>query len=111
MINFFLTVRCQFFCLLICNTLVLSCILLCLQFEIRQLRAHLAQQDLDLAAERDESIHIQRVWGKQSRSFQAVEGSAPGESDDEGRQRNWRTFCTSAGSVLKTWTTRRLQAL
>ncbi|XP_011607968.2 transmembrane protein 266-like isoform X1 [Takifugu rubripes] len=68
-------------------------------FEIRQLRAHLAQQDLDLAAERDTAIQIQRVWGKQGRSFQVVEGSAPGESDDEGRWRNFRTFRASADAA------------
>ncbi|XP_061670469.1 transmembrane protein 266-like [Syngnathoides biaculeatus] len=57
-------------------------------FEIRQLRAHLAQQDLDLAAEREAAMQIHRVWAKQGRSLQVVEGSAPGESDDEGAHRN-----------------------
>uniref|UniRef100_A0A8C2Z1G3 Transmembrane protein 266 n=1 Tax=Cyclopterus lumpus TaxID=8103 RepID=A0A8C2Z1G3_CYCLU len=52
-------------------------------FEIRQLRAHLAQQDLDLAAEREAAMQIHHVWGKQGRSFQVVEGLTPGESDDE----------------------------
>uniref|UniRef100_A0A3Q3EMB9 Transmembrane protein 266 n=1 Tax=Labrus bergylta TaxID=56723 RepID=A0A3Q3EMB9_9LABR len=52
-------------------------------FEIRQLRAHLAQQDLDLAAEREAAMQIHHVWGKQGRSFQVVEGATPGESDDE----------------------------
>ncbi|XP_068174875.1 transmembrane protein 266-like [Antennarius striatus] len=56
-------------------------------FEIRQLRAHLAQQDLDLAAEREAAMQIHHVWGKQGRSFQVVEGMTPGESDDEGGQR------------------------
>ncbi|XP_028999206.1 transmembrane protein 266-like isoform X2 [Betta splendens] len=59
-------------------------------FEIRQLRAHLAQQDLDLAAEREAAMQIHHVWGKQGRSFQVVEGMTPGESDDEGGQRNPR---------------------
>uniref|UniRef100_A0AAQ4QEU4 Transmembrane protein 266 n=1 Tax=Gasterosteus aculeatus aculeatus TaxID=481459 RepID=A0AAQ4QEU4_GASAC len=59
-------------------------------FEIRQLRAHLAQQDLDLAAEREAAMQIHHVWGKQGRSFQVVEGLTPGESDDEGGQRNPR---------------------
>ncbi|KAJ7994853.1 hypothetical protein DPEC_G00253770 [Dallia pectoralis] len=54
-------------------------------FEIRQLRAHLAQQDLDLAAEREAAMQIHHVWGKQSSSYQVVEGQGPGESDDEGR--------------------------
>ncbi|KAM6980146.1 transmembrane protein 266-like [Aplochiton taeniatus] len=54
-------------------------------FEIRQLRAHLAQQDLDLAAEREAAMQIHHVWGKQGSSFQVVEGLAPGESDDEGQ--------------------------
>uniref|UniRef100_A0A673BIN8 Transmembrane protein 266 n=1 Tax=Sphaeramia orbicularis TaxID=375764 RepID=A0A673BIN8_9TELE len=52
-------------------------------FEIRQLRAHLAQQDLDLAAEREAAMQIHHVWGKQGRNFQVVEGLTPGESDDE----------------------------
>uniref|UniRef100_A0A8C7F7S5 Transmembrane protein 266 n=1 Tax=Oncorhynchus kisutch TaxID=8019 RepID=A0A8C7F7S5_ONCKI len=34
-------------------------------FEIRQLRAHLAQQDLDLAAEQEAAMQIHHVWGKQ----------------------------------------------
>ncbi|XP_033181001.1 transmembrane protein 266-like [Mastacembelus armatus] len=59
-------------------------------FEIRQLRAHLAQQDLDLAAEREAAMQIHHIWGKQGRSFQVVEGLNPGESDDEGGQRNPR---------------------
>lgn len=85
-------------------------VLLCLQFEIRQLRAHLAQQDLDLAAEREAAMQIPHVWGKQGRSFQVVEGSAPGESDDEGRQRTSRTAHTSAGTLSRTGRTVRLQA-
>ena len=48
------------------------------QFEIRQLRAHLAQQDLDLVAEREAAMQIHHVWGKQSSSFQEVDGLAPG---------------------------------
>uniref|UniRef100_A0A673WHL7 Transmembrane protein 266 n=1 Tax=Salmo trutta TaxID=8032 RepID=A0A673WHL7_SALTR len=53
-------------------------------FEIRQLRAHLAQQDLDLAAEQEAAMQIHHVWGKQRTSYQVVEGQGPGESDDEG---------------------------
>uniref|UniRef100_A0A4W5PSR0 Transmembrane protein 266 n=1 Tax=Hucho hucho TaxID=62062 RepID=A0A4W5PSR0_9TELE len=53
-------------------------------FEIRQLRAHLAQQDLDLAAEQEAVMQIHHVWGKQRSSYQVVEGQGPGESDDEG---------------------------
>ncbi|KAJ8340263.1 hypothetical protein SKAU_G00348960 [Synaphobranchus kaupii] len=53
-------------------------------FEIRQLRAHLAQQDLDLAAEREAAMQIHRVWDKQAGAFQEVDGLTPGESDDEG---------------------------
>ncbi|TNN87621.1 Transmembrane protein 266 [Liparis tanakae] len=68
-------------------------------FEIRQLRAHLAQQDLDLAAEREAAMQIHHVWGKQGRSFQVVEGSTPGESDDEGGQRNLREPHGAAGTV------------
>lgn len=70
-----------------------------LQFEIRQLRAHLAQQDLDLAAEREAAMQIHHVWGKQGRSFQVVEGLTPGESDDEGGQRNPREPHAAAGAV------------
>ncbi|XP_036952520.1 transmembrane protein 266-like isoform X2 [Acanthopagrus latus] len=67
-------------------------------FEIRQLRAHLAQQDLDLAAEREAAMQIHHVWGKQGRSFQVVEGLTPGESDDEGGQRNPREPHAAAGA-------------
>lgn len=70
-----------------------------LQFEIRQLRAHLAQQDLDLAAEREAAMQIHHVWGKQGRSFQVVESLTPGESDDEGSQRNPREPHVTAGTV------------
>uniref|UniRef100_A0A3B3ZZ63 Uncharacterized protein n=1 Tax=Periophthalmus magnuspinnatus TaxID=409849 RepID=A0A3B3ZZ63_9GOBI len=52
-------------------------------FEIRQLRAHLAQQDLDLAAEREAAMQIHHVWGKQGRNFKVVEGMTPGEFEDE----------------------------
>ncbi|XP_077477494.1 transmembrane protein 266-like isoform X3 [Stigmatopora argus] len=62
--------------------------IIALQFEIRQLRAHLAQQDLDLAAEREAAMQIHRVWAKQGRNFQFAEGLTPGESDDEGAHRN-----------------------
>ncbi|XP_052371763.1 transmembrane protein 266-like [Oncorhynchus keta] len=53
-------------------------------FEIRQLRAHLAQQDLDLAAEQEAAMQIHHVWSKQRSSYQVVESQGPGESDDEG---------------------------
>ncbi|CAL8262002.1 unnamed protein product [Merluccius merluccius] len=43
-------------------------------FEIRQLRAHLAQQDLDLAAEREAAMQIHHVWSKPNSSFQEVDG-------------------------------------
>lgn len=55
-----------------------------LQFEIRQLRAHLAQQDLDLAAEREAAMQIHHVWGKQS-TFQEIDGLGPAGSDTECR--------------------------
>ncbi|KAM3625202.1 uncharacterized protein V6R79_008631 [Siganus canaliculatus] len=70
-------------------------------FEIRQLRAHLAQQDLDLAAEREAAMQIHHVWGKQGRSFQVVEGLTPGESDDEGGQRNPREPHASTDPVVR----------
>uniref|UniRef100_A0A3Q3J397 Ion transport domain-containing protein n=1 Tax=Monopterus albus TaxID=43700 RepID=A0A3Q3J397_MONAL len=69
-------------------------------FEIRQLRAHLAQQDLDLAAEREAAMQIHHIWEKQGRSFQVVEGSTPGESDDEGGQRNPREPHATADPVV-----------
>ncbi|XP_056135270.1 transmembrane protein 266-like [Lampris incognitus] len=69
-------------------------------FEIRQLRAHLAQQDLDLAAEREAAMQIHHVWGKQGSDFQVVEGLAPGESDDEGGQRNPREPRATADPVV-----------
>lgn len=70
-----------------------------LQFEIRQLRAHLAQQDLDLAAEREAAMEIRHVWGKQGRSFKVLEGLTPGESDDEGSHRTPREPSSTAGTV------------
>ncbi|XP_062245859.1 transmembrane protein 266 isoform X2 [Platichthys flesus] len=50
-------------------------------FEIRQLRAHLAQQDLDLVAEREAAMQIHHMWGKQSSTFHEVDGLAPGNSE------------------------------
>ncbi|XP_069758650.1 transmembrane protein 266 isoform X2 [Narcine bancroftii] len=55
-------------------------------FEIRQLRAHLAQQDLDLAAEREAAIQMRHVWNKQTSKFQVVDGSNAGASEDEGSE-------------------------
>ncbi|XP_072881625.1 transmembrane protein 266 [Hemitrygon akajei] len=52
-------------------------------FEIRQLRAHLAQQDLDLAAEREAAMQMHHVWNKQTNKFQVVDGSNAGGSDDD----------------------------
>ncbi|MFT7806747.1 transmembrane protein 266 isoform X1 [Arapaima gigas] len=69
-------------------------------FEIRQLRAHLAQQDLDLAAEREAAMQIHHVWGKQSSNFQVVEGLPPGESDDEGHG-NIREAPSPADPVIR----------
>ncbi|XP_046890110.1 transmembrane protein 266 isoform X2 [Hypomesus transpacificus] len=54
-------------------------------FEIRQLRAHLAQQDLDLVAEREAAMQIHHVWGKQSSSFQEVTGLGPGGPEHHGQ--------------------------
>ena len=54
------------------------------KFEIRQLRAHLAQQDLDLVAEREAAMQIHHMWGKQSSTFQEVDGLAPGASEHHG---------------------------
>ncbi|XP_037250111.1 transmembrane protein 266 isoform X2 [Falco rusticolus] len=50
-------------------------------FEIRQLRAHLAQQDLDLAAEREAALQVPHVLNKQSsKRYKVV---AIEDSDDE----------------------------
>ncbi|KAG7525993.1 hypothetical protein JOB18_034758 [Solea senegalensis] len=53
-------------------------------FEIRQLRAHLAQQDLDLVAEREAAMQIHHMWGKQSSTFQEVDGLSPRVSEHHG---------------------------
>ncbi|XP_019388907.1 PREDICTED: transmembrane protein 266 [Crocodylus porosus] len=50
-------------------------------FEIRQLRAHLAQQDLDLAAEREAALQVPHVLNQQSSNRYKV--VATGDSDDE----------------------------
>ncbi|KFV10716.1 Transmembrane protein C15orf27, partial [Pterocles gutturalis] len=50
-------------------------------FEIRQLRAHLAQQDLDLAAEREAALQVPHVLNKQSSNRYKV--VAIEDSDDE----------------------------
>ncbi|NXM28162.1 TM266 protein, partial [Oxyruncus cristatus] len=50
-------------------------------FEIRQLRAHLAQQDLDLAAEREAALQVPHILNKQSsKRYKVV---ATDDSDDE----------------------------
>ncbi|XP_075391365.1 transmembrane protein 266 [Tenrec ecaudatus] len=45
-------------------------------FEIRQLRAHLAQQDLDLAAEREAALQAPHVLSQPRSRYQVVEASA-----------------------------------
>ncbi|XP_055011031.1 transmembrane protein 266-like [Boleophthalmus pectinirostris] len=70
-------------------------------FEIRQLRAHLAQQDLDLAAEREAAMQIHHVWGKQGRNFKVVEGMTPGEYEDEGSHRNPREPHATTDPVVR----------
>ncbi|XP_032555525.1 transmembrane protein 266 isoform X3 [Chiroxiphia lanceolata] len=51
------------------------------EFEIRQLRAHLAQQDLDLAAEREAALQVPHILNKQSsKRYKVV---ATDDSDDE----------------------------
>ncbi|KAM6059196.1 transmembrane protein 266 isoform 2-T5 [Theristicus caerulescens] len=52
-----------------------------IEFEIRQLRAHLAQQDLDLAAEREAALQVPHVLNKQSSNRYKV--VATEDSDDE----------------------------
>ncbi|XP_029142800.1 transmembrane protein 266-like, partial [Protobothrops mucrosquamatus] len=51
-------------------------------FEIRQLRAHLAQQDLDLAAEREAALQVPHMLKKQTGNRYKVV-AAGGDSDDE----------------------------
>lgn len=46
---------------------------LLLQFEIRQLRAHLAQQDLDLAAEREAALQAPHVLSQPRSRYKVVE--------------------------------------
>lgn len=53
-----------------------------LQFEIRQLRAHLAQQGLDLAAEREAALLAPQVLGRQ-RSRDQVRGDTAARSGVE----------------------------
>ncbi|XP_042553681.1 transmembrane protein 266 [Dipodomys spectabilis] len=48
-------------------------------FEIRQLRAHLAQQDLDLAAEREAALRAPHVLSQPRGRYQVVEAGAWGE--------------------------------
>ncbi|XP_066860189.1 transmembrane protein 266 isoform X2 [Anser cygnoides] len=55
-----------------------------IEFEIRQLRAHLAQQDLDLAAEREAALQVPHVLNKQSSNRYKV--VATEDSDDEGTE-------------------------
>lgn len=46
---------------------------LLLQFEIRQLRAHLAQQDLDLAAEREAALQAPHVLSQPRSRYKVME--------------------------------------
>lgn len=62
----------------------MQCVTVSFQFEIRQLRAHLAQQDLDLVAEREAAMQIHHLWGKQNSSFQEVDGLVSGASEHHG---------------------------
>ncbi|XP_023666929.1 transmembrane protein 266 [Paramormyrops kingsleyae] len=67
-------------------------------FEIRQLRAHLAQQDLDLAAERQAAIKMHPGWATRNAAFQVLEGLGPGEADGEGP--STRENCPRAEPVV-----------
>lgn len=71
------------------------------QFEIRQLRAHLAQQDLDLVAEREAAMQIQHMWGKQSSTFQEVDGLASGPSEHHRPARSREPGRPSGNCLLK----------
>ncbi|XP_033824268.1 transmembrane protein 266 [Periophthalmus magnuspinnatus] len=68
-------------------------------FEIRQLRAHLAQQDLDLSAEREAALQMHRLWGKRNSSFQEVDeprgptrARGPGEATDHSGQDDMNNY-------------------
>lgn len=71
-------------------------------FEIRQLRAHLAQQDLDLSAEREVALQMHRLWGKRNSSFQEMDGleqrgaaaraREPGEATDHRGQDDMNNY-------------------
>ncbi|XP_043933420.1 transmembrane protein 266 [Protopterus annectens] len=55
-------------------------------FEIRQLRAHLAQQDLDLSAEREAAMQVPIEWSKDCGRFKVVDQVIIphlGDDDDE----------------------------
>lgn len=41
----------------------------------------MAQQDLDLVAEREAAMQIHHMWGKQNSTFQEVDGLASGPSE------------------------------
>ncbi|XP_029092631.1 transmembrane protein 266 isoform X2 [Monodon monoceros] len=52
-------------------------------FEIRQLRAHLAQQDLDLAAEREAALQAPHVLSQPRSRYKVVEAGTWAETADE----------------------------
>ncbi|MEQ2274445.1 hypothetical protein XENORESO_008181 [Xenotaenia resolanae] len=79
-------------------------------FEIRQLRAHLAQQDLDLVAEREAAMQINHMWGTQNSSFQEVDGLAPGVSKHH-RPAKVREPQGAAGNPSETASSGLLQAI
>uniref|UniRef100_A0A8C6T8Q1 Transmembrane protein 266 n=1 Tax=Neogobius melanostomus TaxID=47308 RepID=A0A8C6T8Q1_9GOBI len=78
-------------------------------FEIRQLRAHLAQQDLDLSAEREVALQMHRLWGKRNSSFLEMDGleqrgavrtREPGEATDHRGQDDMNNYISQYYSEL-----------
>lgn len=88
-----------------------------LQFEIRQLRAHLAQQDLDLAAEREAALRAPQVLRPRGRYHvvedTATEGDAEPLQPSPGRPPAWGaprlrppgvwSFVPSSDTLVSSW--------
>lgn len=84
-----------------------------LQFEIRQLRAHLAQQDLDLAAEREAALQAPHVlsqprsrykvveagtWAEETAAESVVEELQPAQGESAGASPRALRTATASGS-------------
>lgn len=75
-----------------------------LQFEIRQLRAHLAQQDLDLAAEREAALQAPHVLSQPRSRYKVVEAGTwaeelqPAQGESAGASPRALRTATASGS-------------